>query len=168
LIEALTGEDLDGALRRLVLKPLGIESARIVRERADLDQVAMGSAQGYHPGWVYHGLLVGSVEDAALLLDRLMASDLLPPGLRGEMLAPFALPGPVPGRPWAVPGYGLGIMTGETTGGSKVAGHTGGGPGSTIAVYRELDQGSRRTAAFFRTNEDQTPTEEGAFALLSD
>ena len=33
----------------------------------------MGSAEGYHPGWVYHGLLVGPVEDAALLLDRLLA-----------------------------------------------------------------------------------------------
>lgn len=149
-----------------MLKPLGVETARIARERADLDQVAMGSAQGYHPGWVYHGLLVGSVEDAALLLERLMAGDLLPPELRQDTLMPFVLPGPVPGRPWAFPGYGLGVMIGETTGGLTVAGHTGGGPGSTIAVYRNLNQGLSRTAAFFRTSEDQTPTEEGAFELL--
>ncbi len=168
VIETRTGDDLEGALQRLVLKPLGIESARVARERADLDHVAMGSASGYHPGWVYHGLLVGSVEDAALLLDRLMTGDLLPPELRRDMLTPFVLPGPVPGRPWAIPGYGLGVMAGETTGGLNVAGHTGGGPGSTIAVYRDLNPGSRRTAAFFRTSEDQTPTEEGAFALLSD
>ncbi|QRM27542.1 serine hydrolase [Microvirga sp. VF16] len=166
LIETLTGEDLDAALQRRVLKPLGIETARIARERADLDHVAMGNAHDYHPGWVYHGLLVGSVEDAALLLDRLMRGDLLSPELRRDMLMPFVLPGPVPRRPWAIPGYGLGVMTGETTGGLKVAGHTGGGPGSTVAVYRDLDPGLNRTAAFFRMSEDQTPTEEGAFALL--
>ncbi len=82
------------------------------------------------------------------------------------MLTPFVLPGPLPERPWAIPGYGLGVMTGETTGGVGVAGHTGGGPGSTIAVYRDMKMGSARTAAFFRTDEDQAPTEEGAFALL--
>ena len=168
LIETLTGETLDEALKRLVLKPLGIESARLARERGDLDHVTMGSAQGYHPGWVYHGLLVGSIEDAALLLDRLMTGNLLPHGLRQAMISPVVLPGPVPGRPWKVPGYGLGVMTGETTGGSMVAGHTGGGPGSTIAVYRGLDQGASRTAAFFRTDGDQAPTEEEAFALLCD
>jgi CubicO group peptidase (beta-lactamase class C family) len=166
VIEVLTGEDLGTALKRLVLRPLGIETPRLARERADLDHVAMGSAQGYHPGWVYHGLLVGSVEDAALLLDRLMAGDLLPPALQRDMLTPFALPGPIPGRPWTAPGYGLGLMIGETTGGLMVAGHTGGGPGSTIAVYRDLNKGSNQTAAFFVTSEDQTPTEEGAFALL--
>jgi len=168
LVETLTGESLDKALKRLVLKPLGIESVHLARESIDLDHVTMGSAQGYHPGWVYHGLLVGSVEDAALLLDRLMTGDLLPQGLRQAMISPFVLPGPVPGRPWKVPGYGLGVMAGETTGGAKVAAHTGGGPGSTIAVYRGLDQGACRTVAFFRTNEDQAPTDEGALAFLSD
>jgi hypothetical protein len=84
------------------------------------------------------------------------------------MLAPFVLPGPVPDRPWSNPGYGLGVMTGETTSGLKVAGHTGGGPGSTIAVYRNLQSETGRTAAYFRTNGDQALTEEGAFTLLRD
>lgn len=166
LIESLTGEDLNSALRRLVLEPLGIRSARIARERRDLDGVAMGEARTYHPGWVYHGLLVGSVADAALLLDSLMAGDLLPPGLLGEMLAPFVLQGPVPGRPWKVPGYGLGIMTGETMSGGRVAGHTGGGPGSRIAVYRALGE-PHRTAAFFKTGENEAMAEDRSFRLLT-
>lgn len=32
--------------------------------------------------------------------------------------------------------------------GCPVAGHTGGGPGSVIAVYRDTDGTGRRTAAF--------------------
>jgi CubicO group peptidase (beta-lactamase class C family) len=167
LIEALTGEDLNDALRRLVLAPLQIASASLARKRVDLEPAAMGAAKGYHPGWVYHGLLVGSVQDAALLLDRLLTGRLLPPALAADMLMPIALPGPVPGRPWAMPGYGLGIMTGETKGGLRVSGHTGGGPGSTIAAYRTMNDGFARTVAFFATSEDQSRTEEGAFRLLS-
>jgi len=166
LIETANASDLDTALRRLVLEPLGIESARVATTRAGLQTVTMGTAEGYHPGWVYHHLLVGSVADSALLLDRLTSGDLLPPHLKREMLTPFVLPGPVPERPWSIPGYGLGVMTGETTGGLRVAGHTGGGPGSTVAVYRNFR--SVRTAAVVRTSEDQASTEEAAFALLRD
>lgn len=166
LIETITGSNLDAALQRLVLALLGIETARLAGERADLENVSMGGAEGYHPGWVYHGLLVGTVADAALLLNRLLDGSLLKPELLQEMLSPFVLPGPVPGRPWLIPGYGLGTMTGETTSGLKVSGHTGGGPGSTIAIYRYLGGSVGRTAAFFRTSEDEAKTAEGAFRLL--
>jgi len=60
-----------------LLRPLDISGARIVRTRADLAGVAMESASSYHPGWVYHGLAVGPLRDAALLLDRLMTGALL-------------------------------------------------------------------------------------------
>ncbi|WP_201864502.1 serine hydrolase domain-containing protein [Microvirga soli] len=166
LIETMAGSDLSAALQRLVLAPLGIGSARIARKRSDLENVSMGSAEGYHPGWVYHGLLVGTVADAALLLHRLLDGSLLMPELLQEMQTPFVLPGPVPGCAWLIPGYGLGTMTGETTSALKVAGHTGGGPGSTIAVYRDLGGSTARTAAFVRTSEDEAKTEEGAFRLL--
>ncbi len=166
LIETHTGGNLEKALKRLVLSPLGIRDARVTLEPTDLEPVLMGSARAYHPGWVYHGLLVGPVEEAARLLDRLMTGDLLPPGMLEDMLTPFVLPGPVPGRPWKVPGYGLGAMTGETGAGQRVAGHTGGGPGSAIAVYRALQGGGSRTAAVFMTGDDPSPAEEKAFGFL--
>lgn len=166
LIEALNGESLDAALHRLVLTPLGIENARIALARTDLETVAMGSTRTYHPAWVYHGLMVGTVADATLLLDRLLTGGLLPASLLNEMRAPFVLPGPVPGRPWIGPGYGLGVMVGEIAGGQQVIGHTGGGPGSTIAVYRSLRGKPSRTAAFFATSEDQTRTEGRIFEFL--
>lgn len=163
LIEEQLQLPLDSALRQRVLRPLGIEGARVAATPEDLNGVTMGVA-GYHPGWVYHGLLVGTVAEAALLLHRLFEGPLLPDALRDEMATPFCLPGPIPGRPWIQPGYGLGIMCGETTAGS-VAGHTGGGPGSTIAVYRALSA-SGRTAAAFRTAENQGITEGQALGLL--
>nr|WP_246215720.1 serine hydrolase domain-containing protein [Microvirga makkahensis] len=167
MIEAVTGEGIDDALKRLVLHPSGIAGARVATKPHDLAEVSMGDASTYHPAWVYHGLLVGSVPDAALLLDRLMRGELLPAETRKVMQEPFLLPGLVQDRPWKQPGYGLGVMVGETTGNLRVAGHTGGGPGSTIAVYHRLD-GRRpsRSAAFFSTRGDQARTEEKAFGLL--
>jgi hypothetical protein len=53
------GMPLGEALRRSILAPVGLGGARLAVERADLVEVAMGpAAAGYHPGWVYHGLLV--------------------------------------------------------------------------------------------------------------
>ena len=166
LVEDATGQDLDAALRRLVLRPLGIASARIASRRADLGSVAMGKAGTYHPGWVYHGLLIGPVEEAALLLDRLLSGELISPCLVNEMLRVHPLPGPVHDRPWLVPGYGLGLMIGEIGSRKRVAGHTGGGPGSTIAIYRSLSGRLPRTAAFFTAGEEQGRAEAEAFRLM--
>jgi CubicO group peptidase (beta-lactamase class C family) len=167
IIENVTKQRLDIALRDLVLDPLDIHSARVALGPRDLDDVTMGSARGYHPGWVYHGLLVGSVTDAAMLLNRLMSGALLPRRILQEMQSAHVLGGPVEGRPWQLPGYGLGMMKGETTTGNTVAGHTGGGPGSTVAIYQMLDdRRTIRTSAVFAAGEEASATEARAFELL--
>jgi len=74
---------------------------------------------------------------------------------------------PVAGRPWVAPGYGLGMMIGDVAGGERFAGHTGGGPGSVVAVYHALSGGPACTAAAFLPGDDQGAVESGCFALLS-
>lgn len=156
LIEARRGP---GALAELVLGPLGL-NARLARVPQDLDGVTMGSAGGYHPGWVYHGLVVGSVREAALALDGL-------PGLIGaddwaEMARPTRLP-QFNRPPWALAAYGGGLMAPQMSDGRVVFGHTGGGPGSGIAVYRLAG----RSAAVFALDEEQRNVEAEAVALLT-
>jgi CubicO group peptidase (beta-lactamase class C family) len=163
LIEETTGEDLNKAIRRLVLHPLGIEEAYLARTPADLAGAVMGSASSYHPGWVYHGLIVGPLRDAALLLDRLMTGALLPRDLLDAMCASHPVGGPFPGRPLKRPGFGLGLMTGIASSGHKVMGHTGGGPGSVIAVYHRPEAEPRLTAltaAAFAFGDDLGQVEE--------
>ncbi len=162
-IEEAAGEALGAALARLVLQPLGIAGARLAQNRADLAGVAMGEAADYHPGWVYHGLLVGPLAAPCLLLDRLMAGRLLPPPLLDEMCRRRALGGEVPGRPWRTHGYGLGLMSGTTETGERALGHTGGGPGSTLAVYHCPDRTPPCTAAAFAFGNDQGLVERDAF-----
>lgn len=166
LIEETAGTPLGSALERLVLAPLDISHTRVAAAPEDLAGVA-GVAPGYHPGWVYHGLLVGPLTDAALFLDRLLEGRLLPDDLLRTMREPLALGGSIPGRPWLSPGYGLGIMTGQAVGGVRLTGHTGGGPGSVVAVYRVEAAGAPRTAAACRTGDDAGAVERSVIALAA-
>src|SRR4029453_11081869 len=63
---------------------------------------------------------------------------------------------PIAGRPWKTPAYGLGLMIGETTNGELIAGHTGGGPGSAVAVYHRLDKPIGTAAALEPEGTDAT------------
>ncbi|MGZ9706524.1 serine hydrolase domain-containing protein [Pseudomonas sp. GNP013] len=137
LIERLTDLTLEEAVVQRALSPSGLSNVRFAKTRADLQTTYSGSPAQYDPAWVYHGLLIGPVSQAALFLDRLFCADLLlSTSLLEEMQTARALGGPIRGRPWITPGYGLGVMQGTIDGGYSLCGHTGGGPGSVIAVYR--------------------------------
>ena len=83
-----------------------------------------------------------------LLLQRLLTGDLLPPSLLSAMLRPISRGRSDRWPSLEAPAYGLGLMIGETTGGELIAGHTGGGPGSAVAVYHRLDRLAGTAAAF--------------------
>jgi CubicO group peptidase (beta-lactamase class C family) len=165
LIEDATGEEMDAALRRLVFGPLSMPSVRLARAPDDLTVTAWGNRVRYHPGWVYHGLLIGTPAEAALFLDRLLSGPFLPAVLRDAMETPYPLGGPIPGRPWCTAGYGLGLMVDVASPRGRCSGHTGQGPGSTAAAYRFADLDPPRTAAAFAPVEDQGLVERAVLAL---
>ena len=100
-----------------------------------------------------------------MLLQRLLTGDLLAQPLLSAMLDRYSVGGPIMDRPWKTPAYGLGVMIGETTGGALIAGHTGGGPGSAVAVYHRLDQPTG-TAATFKAGGDDAAVESACVTLL--
>jgi D-alanyl-D-alanine carboxypeptidase len=152
LIEEATGEGLSAAVSRLVLGPLGIAHAGFANTPDDLARTRWGNAAGYHPGWVYHGLLIGSPAAAALLLDRLLAGHLLSPASLQAMQDAVRLGGPIPGRPWQAPSYGLGLMIEADR--HRWMGHSGQGTSSTAAVYRFSAHAPAVTAAAFAPVDD--------------
>lgn len=164
-IEAAHHGLLAEAARDLVLEPLGVE-ARLAITHKDLDGVEMGSAAGYHPNWVYHGLFVGPLAEAARLLAGLLGSaSPLTAASIAAMRESHALPqfaGPV----WTAPSYGLGLMRSTTEGGFTAEGHTGGGPGSSIAVYGRPDRPGL-AAAVFTLEDTGTSAEAEVVRLLS-
>jgi CubicO group peptidase (beta-lactamase class C family) len=149
-----------------VLIPMGLADVRMALVPTDLVDVEMGTASGYHPGFVHHGLLVGPARSAARFVDGLVASSVLPEALRLQMFEPRDVAGSLPGRPWLRAGYGLGLMIGITADGFRVLGHTGGGPGSQIAAYTRHGDGPSRTAVVAGTGDDQSHVERMAFDLL--
>lgn len=159
LIERTTGLALEEALIQRTLKPLDICHVRLAKQRADLQGVPMGAASCYDPAWVYHGLLVGPLGQAATFLDRLLAGHLLPEALLQDLQTVRHLGGPITGRPWTSPGYGLGVMRGPVEGGLTLCGHTGGGPGSVVAVYRATDGETSATCAVFQEGADEGEVE---------
>lgn len=162
LIERASGLALGEALGRLVFEPVGLASARLALTPQDLAGVCMGGAPDYHPGWVYHGLVVGTVEDAARLLHALLGGALL----RDEAMARM-----VQGRLLAEhrsavhpdPAYGLGLMHWARDPLDHPLGHGGAGPGSKIAVYGL----GRRVCAIWDASADEgDQVVERVFATL--
>lgn len=161
LIEQVTDLSLAEAVNRYALTPLGLEHVRFAKTPADLRNTHLGNPSHYDPGWVYHGLLIGPLSQAVLFLDRLFAGHLLAPSVLQDMQSAKALGGPIPGRPWVSPGYGLGVMRGSIEGGVTLCGHSGGGPGSVIAVYRLCAGDASACCAVFDAG-----TREGAVESL--
>ena len=57
---------------------LNLRLVRMATSAEDLADTPWGNSTGYDPGWVYHGLLVGTSGDAVRFLHRLMSGGVLP------------------------------------------------------------------------------------------
>lgn len=133
LIEEAPGWPLADALADLVFRLAELATARPAVVPADLADVRMDNAVRYHPGWVYHGLVVGTAMDAARLLRRLLLGDLVGRDTLAKMLERRPLPKFRSGL-HPDPAYGLGLMLGAAKPLDGPIGHSGSGPGSRIAV----------------------------------
>ena len=166
-IEETTGRDIGSALKQLIFDDLGLTSVRVVTTAEGLADTAWGNKSGYDPGWVYHGLLVGTADDAVRFLHRLILGDVLPEAILAEMIKPVPLGGPLPNRPWETTGYGLGLMIGRFASAGSTLGHSGAGPNSVSAVYHFDGRGEPRTVAAFAEGQDEGLTEHEVVRLAS-
>ena len=165
-MEAAAGQSFSTLVGKLVCSPLDLKSIELATTREQLRRVHWPGGAAYHPGWVYHGCLVGTAEDAARLLNGLAAGALLSAAMLDEMLRSIPLGGALEGRPWTDCGYGLGLMIGSMGAAGRVFGHSGGGPFCSNAVYHFSDHPSPKTVACFSgsTNEGLAEFETAALA----
>lgn len=165
LIEANTGLQIDGALRRLVFDPVGIQRTRIATTPEDMKQTFWGNPNGYDPNWVYHGLLIGPPSDAADFLRRLFSETFLSEGARSAMKTMHALGGGIAGRPWTRIGYGLGLMIGEMGEAGTAFGHSGVGHDCVSSLYCFPELPGSPVVAVFGQGTDEGITETEAVRL---
>jgi CubicO group peptidase (beta-lactamase class C family) len=156
LIERTSNLPLSDALSDLVFIPAELATARLAATPADLLDVQMGDVIGYHPAWVYHGLVVGTAMDAARLLRCLLAGDLFEGSILSRMLGHRPLP-QFRSELHPDPAYGLGLMLRATSPHDHPIGHSGSGPGSRIAVYW---QQGRTCVVWAATTTDTIPEAE--------
>ena len=164
-IEAASGLSFARLVTDLVCQPLGLTSVELATTRAQFSRVYWKAAKHYHPGWVYHGCLIGTARDAARLLHGLFSGKLLSAAIFEQMLSRHALGGAISGRPWTECGYSLGLMTGSMGDIGRAIGHSGGGPFSVNAVYHFADRDIPVTVACFTGGEDEGRAEFEAARL---
>lgn len=164
-LEAVAGCDLDTLVRQEITAPLGLHSVALATTPESFAAVSWPEAAGYHPGWVYHGCLVGTAADAARLLQALFAGALVQPTTLARMMTPHPVGGALPGRPWTRCGYGIGLMAGEAGASGRTIGHSGSGPFSVNAVYHFPDVAEPATVACFTDGRDEGVAEFEAVRL---
>jgi CubicO group peptidase (beta-lactamase class C family) len=161
-IAEAAGMDAGEAVRRWVLAPLQLSSARWAVRASDFSDIHWRAGRDYHPGWVYHGCLKGTAIDAAKLLHAVFNGDILTEKSRAAMLKAHPLGGAIAGRPWTECGYGLGVMTGRMAEAGRAVGHSGAGPFSVNAVYHFPERPTPVTVAVFTDGTDEGRAEHEA------
>ena len=165
LIEHTTKVPLDSALQRLIFTPLGITRTHIATTASEMAHTSWGNPMQYDPRWVFHGLLIGPPTDAVAFLDGLLAGRILSALSLDTMQDQLRLGGPLPRRPWAKTGYGLGVMMGDVHGVGRVVGHSGVGHDSVSALYAFLDLPGRPVVSAFAPGTDEGIVEHEAVRL---
>ena len=158
-LEDATATPLATLLRDRLAIPLGLSSVRLAQSVEDFADLPF-AANGYHPGWVAHGCVMGTPTDAVRML-RAILSD---PSL-AQMQDDRPLSFSDPGRPRTRAGYGLGLMIGDVGSAGRAIGHSGGGPFSANTVYAVLDCPGSPVVACFTSGGNEAPAEHAAVAL---
>lgn len=154
-LEAVAGLPFDTLVQQRITVPLNLKSVTLANSRQHFSKLHWSSARHYHPGWVYHGCLIGTAADAATLLHGLFAGQLLSRNSLAQMMTVKQLGGGLVGRPWSEHGYGLGLMAGRLGAAGRAFGHSGAGPFCVNAVYHLPDLPSPETRASFTTGTDE-------------
>lgn len=164
-VEDVAGQSFACLVKDMICNPLGLRSIAHATTREDFSQVHWQTAKQYHPGWVYHGCLIGTAADAAALLHALFTFRLLKAATLAEMLHRYPLGGAIEGRPWIDHGYGLGLMSGHVGVAGRAIGHSGAGPFCVNAVYHFPDLEEPVTVASFSDGQNEGIAEFAAVKL---
>lgn len=130
IIEETMHLSLQESLNILLFEPLSLD-VKVAEENSDLRD-CIHVRENYRPKWLYHGMLVGSVESACQFLHHLANGKIINESMLNELLDVHELHFDIGDRPWKKPSYGLGIMMDLS---DRSYGHTGMGPDSVIAIY---------------------------------
>ncbi|MBE9158528.1 beta-lactamase family protein [Nodosilinea sp. LEGE 06152] len=164
LLEQITGRSLQDILDALFFTPLGLKQTFVATSLADVVNLTPGytralggnervnMAQRYHPGWVSHGVVVSTAAELAAMIDALFAGQILDSSLVEQMAQPVYSLGSHP--PLQNVGCGLGLFMDTDSPHGQVVGHSGGGPGYSIAAFHFSSLAGCPTTIAAATNQE--------------
>jgi len=177
LLEAAGGGPFADVMREQVFAPLGLRDTYIVGDEG-LEALAFGPspwlcepcaagvARKYRPGWVASGLAASTASDVAWFYHALFTGGLLSPGSLDAMCQARQFEH-IPGRPYARPGYALGLQVDAGFSAGPIFGHTGAGPGASACCFHAPHDPEPLTVALFMEGEAYVLAEELTLAALA-
>ncbi|MBI9010716.1 MAG: hypothetical protein JEZ08_00685 [Clostridiales bacterium] len=109
LIEETTQMTLEDASYDLIFTPLNVTDVKVVLEKGALKE-CKHVKEGYEPRWLYHGMIIGSLRSACLLLHGLSTGNLIGQNSFDIMQETYDLKFDIGNRPWKKPSYAHGLM----------------------------------------------------------
>jgi D-alanyl-D-alanine carboxypeptidase len=161
LLEETTGQSLQSVLDDLFFTPLALTQTFVATSLDDVAPLTPGytssfgnelqnMVQCYHPGWVAHGVVIATAVELAKMINALFQGRILPWSSIEQMTLPLKVFGHHP--PFTAIGYGLGVFVDTDPSYGRVAGHTGEGPGYSVAASH---LGNRPTTVTALVNQDR-------------
>ena len=144
VLQRVTGRTFAETVHDFVVAPLALQTTRVVETidgwsacvpgygpEVDVDGRVVDVRRVYHPGWCAPGVVVSTAEDVTLVIDALLAGQILAPPALKEMLTLVPIPADAPGAAYR---YGMGIASDGASPRGLNYGHGGGGPGYDLDV----------------------------------
>lgn len=145
MLEKTTGLSIQKLLHQVIFSPLSLKKTFVPTTLDDIDQLTPGYSAFfsgdelqdithlYHPSWVAHSVVISTAPELAKIIDALFGGQLLDLSLVEQMSHPTYNLGKYP--LFENLGYGLGLFVDTKSPHGKVKGHTGEGPGYSVAAF---------------------------------
>ncbi|MBW4652656.1 MAG: beta-lactamase family protein [Kaiparowitsia implicata GSE-PSE-MK54-09C] len=145
ILEKTTGLPIQKLLNKVIFSPLSLKKTFIPTALDDVDKLTPGytaffsgdelqdMTRVYHASWVAHSVVISTAPELAKIIDALFRGEILDLSLVEQMSNPIHNLGKYP--LFENLGYGLGLFVDTESPYGKVKGHTGEGPGYSVAAF---------------------------------
>ena len=163
IAERVTGQTFAEVVSDFIAKPLALQNTSVLEQVDDLMRCVPGfgsevrsdgqvvDVRGlYHPGWCAPRLIASTAEDVTLVLDRLVAGDVLEPDTLAHMLTLA----PLSDQPDEIHCGGMGVYADRSSTRGQNYHHGGGGPGYNLGatIFTDTPVGRVSIAVFVNSS----------------
>ena len=173
ILEQTSGKSLQQLLNTVIINPLRLKHTFFPITLADVKELTPGytnlfnegkqqdMAALYHPGWVAHGVMVSTMPELARIMAALYAGQIIEASLIEQMVTPVHYFGK--SLLFGNLGYGLGQFIDTESHYGEARGHTGEGPGYSVAAFNFSDLAGSSVEIALMINRD---IQDGSLELL--